>query len=172
MVTDVVWVDWPNSAHQDAEVDVVADLNVPLPFPDMSFDTVLLSDVLEHIAEPDALFSEITRILRPGGHAIVGVPFFYFLHEEPHDYHRYTRYKLIHFGSKHNLSVTSVHEVGGGIDALVDLSGKILGGLWPPLAAVPYWSWRAASIIPGVKCVNAKGMRRFPLAYVAVYQRP
>lgn len=45
-----------------------------LPFDATSFDSVLLDNVLEHIAEPVPLLAEIQRVLRPGGRLLVGVP--------------------------------------------------------------------------------------------------
>jgi SAM-dependent methyltransferase len=45
-----------------------------LPFRDGSFDVVMASDVLEHIEHDDEAVSEIARMLRPGGSAILSVP--------------------------------------------------------------------------------------------------
>ena len=45
-----------------------------LPFEDISFDSVLLDNVLEHITEPFPLISEIKRVLRPNGTLLIGVP--------------------------------------------------------------------------------------------------
>ena len=45
-----------------------------LPFRDTSFDSVLLDNVLEHIAEPTPLLAEIHRVLRPQGVVVIGVP--------------------------------------------------------------------------------------------------
>lgn len=45
-----------------------------LPFPDGSFDSVLLDNVLEHIQLPDKLLAEIYRILSQNGRLVVGVP--------------------------------------------------------------------------------------------------
>ena len=73
-------------------MDEFVHLNGPLPFPDGSFDTFISTDVLEHIREPVIAWSEMAWVLRPGGKLIVSVPFPYSLHEEPHDYHRHTRY--------------------------------------------------------------------------------
>lgn len=44
----------------------VADGNA-LDFPDKTFDLVVCNSVLHHIAEPQKLFSEIARVVRPGG---------------------------------------------------------------------------------------------------------
>ena len=39
----------------------------PLPFPDAGFDIVFSKDAMIHIADKEALFADIMRILRPGG---------------------------------------------------------------------------------------------------------
>ncbi len=54
--------------------DVSADLT-ELPFPDGRFDAILTSHVLEHIRDDGAAMAELARTLRPGGQAIVMVPF-------------------------------------------------------------------------------------------------
>ncbi len=39
------------------------------PFPDQSFDAILLCEVLEHLTySPLPMFREIKRVLRPDGH--------------------------------------------------------------------------------------------------------
>lgn len=45
-----------------------------LPFESSVFDSALLDNVLEHIANPKPLLSEIRRVLRPKGCLVVGVP--------------------------------------------------------------------------------------------------
>jgi SAM-dependent methyltransferase len=44
------------------------------PFPDRSFDQVVIVDYLEHIADDRAFARELARIVRPGGSVIVNVP--------------------------------------------------------------------------------------------------
>lgn len=58
----------------ERDVDHNADLT-KLPFPDKSFDCVYASHVLEHIREDRKALSEIRRVLKPGGLAILPVPF-------------------------------------------------------------------------------------------------
>jgi len=65
-----------------------------LPFADGSFDTVFSSQVLEHVPEPERMLAEMTRVLRPGGCLIVTAPHMWGVHEEPHDYFRFTRFGL------------------------------------------------------------------------------
>ena len=45
-----------------------------LPYADRAFDLVICSHVLEHIEDDRRAMTEIARVLRPGGHAIVLVP--------------------------------------------------------------------------------------------------
>jgi SAM-dependent methyltransferase len=50
---------------------VVHDLHEPLPFAKCSFDVVVSALVLEHIRALDPFFSEIRRVLAPGGRALI-----------------------------------------------------------------------------------------------------
>jgi len=54
--------------------DVQDMLPDSLPFGEASFDSVLVDNVLEHIAEPTPLLTEIRRVLRPEGVVLIGVP--------------------------------------------------------------------------------------------------
>jgi SAM-dependent methyltransferase len=65
-----------------------------LPFENESFDCVLSIQVLEHTPDPFALLTEMSRVLKKGGLLILNAPFSFRLHEEPHDYFRYTPHGL------------------------------------------------------------------------------
>jgi dolichol-phosphate mannosyltransferase len=45
-----------------------------LPFADSAFDTVICSEVIEHVPDRPQVFQEMTRVLRPGGILILGTP--------------------------------------------------------------------------------------------------
>lgn len=45
-----------------------------LPFTDGTFDRVIASEVMEHVADDVAALDEITRVLRPGGTLAITVP--------------------------------------------------------------------------------------------------
>jgi SAM-dependent methyltransferase len=44
------------------------------PFPDRTFDQVVVVDYLEHIPDDGAFAAELARILKPGGRVIINVP--------------------------------------------------------------------------------------------------
>ena len=46
----------------------------PIKIPDNSFDTVVSFQVIEHIKNDELFLSEIQRILKPGGKAILSTP--------------------------------------------------------------------------------------------------
>jgi len=70
------------------DVDIIADAHL-LPFKDSSFDIVYSVAVLEHLKRPWAAADEIFRVLHPGGHVVLELPFLNVIHDE-HDYFRFT----------------------------------------------------------------------------------
>ena len=90
---EYIGVDWSDSAH-DITADVVSNLNEPLPIQDESADTVLSLSVLEHLSKPTVMLSEAHRIMKPGGHLLLQVPWQWGVHEAPYDFYRYTPYSL------------------------------------------------------------------------------
>lgn len=61
-------------APESAKAQVVVGDALALPYPDGSFDTVIASEILEHIPDDDGVISELIRVLRPGGTLAVTVP--------------------------------------------------------------------------------------------------
>lgn len=59
------------------DADVKCDISKPWPFADGSFDTIFASHVLEHFSGEECLFlfSEMGRVLVPGGCLIAVVPY-------------------------------------------------------------------------------------------------
>lgn len=94
-------------------VDFVLRTGDPLPFEDNSIDTVLSTQVLEHVADPDMYIRETARVLKPGCNFILTCPSSYMVHEEPYDYYRYTEYGLRHLLDKNGLKIIKKDQAGG-----------------------------------------------------------
>ncbi|WP_306142223.1 class I SAM-dependent methyltransferase [Roseibium sp. MMSF_3412] len=63
-------VPWPR--ERDSACTLVEDAS--LPFPDISFDRIMLVHALDHCSEPEAVLKEAWRLLSPGGRLIAVVP--------------------------------------------------------------------------------------------------
>ena len=70
-ISDNVCVDWPQTLHKSSHLDYEMNLNNEIPLPSEHFDTILATDVLEHITNPDLLWKEIARLLRQKGKIII-----------------------------------------------------------------------------------------------------
>ena len=70
-------------------VDILADIGL-LPFATQSVDGVICTYVLEHVADACACIDEIARVIKPGGHVYVAIPFIFPSHPDPLDRWRWT----------------------------------------------------------------------------------
>jgi SAM-dependent methyltransferase len=83
-----------------------------LPFDDGSFDTVLNVQVLEHTPRPLELVKEMSRVLKDDGRLILSAPFQFRLHEEPHDYFRYSPHGLRVLCREAGLEIVEIYPMG------------------------------------------------------------
>lgn len=84
--------------------------NIPLSA--NSIDSILCTQVLEHVPYPERVLAEIHRVLKPGGKALITVPQLNELHEEPHDYFRYTCFGLKRMLHDAGFQVTALEQRG------------------------------------------------------------
>ena len=141
-VTDTTCVDWGGSWHKCQYLDHELDLTQPLPFKDGEFDTIILSDVLEHIPTPEQLWTEMSRVLSKNGKIIMNVPFYYWLHEQPHDYYRYTEFALRRFVDGCGLKLLQLDSMGGVPEVMTDMFAKTImrvPKIGPLLARFAQW---------------------------------
>lgn len=172
-VAEAVCVDWPGSMHDvTRHVDHFVDLSAEkLPFPDGTFDTVLATDVLEHIPVPEQVWAEMARVMKPGGRCIVGVPFLYWIHEEPHDYFRFTQYALQRSCAAVGLVSVDVQAIGGAPEVVLDVLGKALADRPRRFAFVERVGRRLLRT-PGARRLSAATREHSPLAYCFVARKP
>ncbi len=174
LVSENVCVDWSNSKHANPHLDLECDLTRQLPFEPGEFETVILSDVLEHIPNPEQLWSEMGRILKRGGHLLMNVPYFYCLHEIPYDFYRYTEFSLRRFADISGFQVDRLETLGGTCDILADILAKHVQFLplvgRPAAAAIQSAADLFARMRIG-KRVWEKTSTHFPAGYFLVAQK-
>lgn len=174
-VTECICVDWPGSIHENQHMDQTCDLNIALPFESKHFNTIILSDVLEHIFYPMQLWNEMFRILQPGGKLIMNVPFLYKLHETPHDYFRYTKFALKEFASTSGFETVQIDEIGGLPEVFTDLASKffypipVVGSILSNLAQ---YLGKVFLKVPFGNRLSRKTSEDYPLGYFMIVRKP
>lgn len=157
--------------NPEHNVDICSDCyNIPLA--NESIDTIVSTQVLEHLDTPMKMLQESHRILKSGGMAIMTIPMAWGLHEEPYDFYRYTKYGIEHLFA----------EAG-----YVDISVKPLEGLFASVIQLiideyhAIWSQRYPKPTShAIKLINKTALwldRKFPtqrfcLTYLATARKP
>ncbi len=84
-----------------------------LPFLDGCFDSILCTEVLEHLPEPQEAMKELKRVLKEDGYLYLSVPQSWYLHYEPNDYFRFTKYGIKHLLEKDGFAIIYIERIGG-----------------------------------------------------------
>jgi SAM-dependent methyltransferase len=175
LVSSVTCVDWNGAGDRRRHVDVEHDLSRPLPFERATYDTVVLSDVLEHVPRPEALLAEVSRILSDGGKLLLNVPFLYWLHEQPHDYYRYTEHALKFLIRAAGLELVLLEPVGGAVEVVADVTAKHIAQLPVIGAGLAGALQRVAFAVTSPQSLRhalQASRQRFPLGYFVVAVKP
>ncbi len=94
---------YPNRVTLDIDPargpEIVGDAQ-NMPFENESYTTILCTEVLEHIPDPQKAVDEMCRVLKPGGVLILTTRFIFPVHDAPGDFWRLTPYGLKHLFSK------------------------------------------------------------------------
>lgn len=90
-----------------------------LPIRDCSVDIVLATQVIEHVPKPGLMVHECKRVLRRGGYFILTGPFYWPLHEEPHDFFRFTKYGFAQLLREAGFSHWQIREDGSDLAQLM-----------------------------------------------------
>lgn len=101
----------PESVYRGHKADIFGDaMNIPLA--DNSVDTILCTEVLEHLPNPEKAIAEFARILRPNGVLITTAPFFYPIHDA-WDFFRYSPDGLATLMKQNGLDIELVKPLSG-----------------------------------------------------------
>jgi len=97
----------------DTKHNVIAGDGCEMDFKDCSFDAVLNIQVLEHVMEPLKMISEISRVLKPGAHAILLIPQTACIHMIPHCYYNFSIFWIRESLKKNGMDIVEEYNLGG-----------------------------------------------------------
>jgi len=157
------------------DVTFIGDIQSMPMVPSDKYDTALCLEVLEHVPDPCAATREIARVVKAGGKLVVSVPHLSRLHDEPHDYYRYTRHGLRHLLEQAGFEVTALVKRGGLLSFLGhQTSTTWLGLTWRvPLLRGVAWSINEWGVTRPVWWLDQRLDRTglFAMGYSAICQK-
>lgn len=140
-----------------------------MPFADGAFDTILCNAVLEHVASVQRVVEELARVLKPGGHAVLAVPFLQPFHECPLDFRRFTRDGLVELGELAGLEAVAVAPVHSAAQTLGWIAWEIAlekGRVWRAVVWPLVYLWTRFSVR------TDRRIQRNANTYQVVFVRP
>jgi SAM-dependent methyltransferase len=152
------------------KLDCIADL-AALPLRTGSCDACVNIVTLEHVRDPARVLMELARALKPGGRILLIVPHEWEVHQQPHDYYRYTRHGVRYLLESAGFGAIRIEPVGGffrllsrrlwnGLQFFPGASIVVGAILFAPLALVLPW-------FDGLD-----RQRNFTLGYICTAQKP
>jgi SAM-dependent methyltransferase len=107
-------------AEKYVGMDYLTDRSTPdivgsatdIPLGDAGFDTVVCTEVLEHVPDPLKALREMYRVLKPGGYLILSTPMYWPRHEVPYDYFRYPYDGLLHLVKTSGFELVQLYNRG------------------------------------------------------------
>jgi len=143
-----------------------------LAFSDGEFDCVFCSQVLEHVSRPWAVVKECSRVLRPGGVALLTVPFLFPHHPSPTDFYRFTHEGISFLATEAGLEIEHVSAQCGSLATVFLLTNWYVGLLRHVLdrrAVTKPLSWLCSYSL--AVPLNLAGMAADCVAYARDYRR-
>ena len=110
----------PGHDHSNEQIDVYYD-GKSIPFADNHFDSILCSEVFEHLFDLPGTLMELYRVLKKDGKMLVTCPFVWNEHEVPYDYARYTRFALQDLFEKNGFRILQYEKEGNFIDTITQM---------------------------------------------------
>jgi len=100
-----------------------------IPRPQNYYDAVVLTQVLEHVPNPEGVLKELARITRPGGRLLLSVPMTCPLHGEPWHFFNFTHHGLARLAVESGWRVVECEKIGGAFWVLGKRLGELPGRL-------------------------------------------
>lgn len=108
-----------NYGEQHPGADLFFNAEEKFPLENGSYDNVMMMNVIEHIFDTHNVFSEVSRVLKPGGKFVATVPYMHHIHGSPDDYVRYTESAYRKFADKYGFEIIFMQGLGFGLFSLI-----------------------------------------------------
>jgi len=115
--------------HDKSQIEIFGKAET-LPFKSESFDTILCTEVLEHIENPFNALQEIYRVLKKNGTLILTVPFMVPLHEQPYDFYRFTPFSIEMLINKAGIIMRDIIPIGESLLVTFSFLNQIYLKIW------------------------------------------
>jgi ubiquinone/menaquinone biosynthesis C-methylase UbiE len=131
-VKEYIGVDYKIEGRGESqkEVDVYYDGKV-IPFENERFDSLLCTEVLEHVFNIDELLQEFNRVLKKNGTLLITTPFMWEEHEMPYDFARYTTPALVHLYTKNGFRIIKNYKTGNYIEVVFQFNLNYIKNILP-----------------------------------------
>jgi SAM-dependent methyltransferase len=123
--------DNPGHDHSNENIDVYYD-GKKIPFEGDHFDSILCTEVIEHLFDLDDTLGEMHRVLKKGGKMLVTCPIVWTEHELPYDYARYTRFALEDLFAKKGFKIVHFEKQGNFIETVTQMKALYFFGAYGP----------------------------------------
>lgn len=123
-VDSYVGMDIEVSGHDHEKLSSLTDIfydGAHWPFDSGSIDNIFSSETFEHVFNLPENLAEMYRVLKPGGHLFVTIPFAFPEHEQPYDYARYTQFGMRHLLTEAGFEEIEIEKSGTAIMAVSQL---------------------------------------------------
>jgi SAM-dependent methyltransferase len=131
-VSNYVGVDYKIEGREEYQkaVDVFYD-GKTIPFENNSFDSILCTEVLEHVFNINELLREFNRVLKTNGTALITTPFMWEEHEMPYDFARYTTPALKSLYSKNGFEIVNNFKTGNYLEVIFQFQLNYVKNILP-----------------------------------------
>ncbi len=130
--------------------DLVHDLSEPLPLPHGMADVVILSEVIEHVSDPELVVAEAARLLKPGGELYLSAPFAFPIHGRPWDYQRFTDYFYRRLSERHPLRLVELQASNNVFSTPLLLCNQVLLSVPRVPMILKHLGWGAINAVAGM----------------------
>lgn len=97
---------------QESKPDIAGSAE-KIPLDSQSIDSIVCTQVLGDVKDPNGVVSEFFRILKPGGVVLLTESLIAAMHDEPYDFWRFTNFSLRYLFENNGFEIKEIERRGG-----------------------------------------------------------